>query len=415
VQREAHVKHRTVVFAVMALCGATAACTEGGGQAEAGYTVRDSAGVRIVENTRATWAPAAGWTVPAEPTLSIGTMDGDADYQLYRVWTAFTLSDGRIVISNSGSRELKFFDPEGRYLMSAGGEGEGPGEFARLGPASSVSGDSVLGYDWLGRRVSLFDPAGGYVRSWRLEMEAGAGYPSVRGLLTDGSVLTQFIEYGQEDTEGFRRDTSKIVRFDPQGIPSDTLGRFPDREVLEHSQEVEGGTMMRTRDTPFGRDLSIAAFGEEVYAGDTGSYEIQAVSMDGAVRRIIRRDWRNPAVTDAMVEALREEELREAEDDNDRRRIQRDYDEMALFLHDTAPAFSDLMTDLEGNLWVHGYSLPGEPPAPWTVFDSEGIMLGDVDLPEGLRPLEVGSDYVMGRWRDDLGVDYVRRYALLKD
>ena len=33
----------------------------------------------------------------------------------------------------------------------------------------------------------------------------------------------------------------------------------------------------------------------------------------------------------------------------------------------------------------------------------------------GLRPgFEIGDDYVLGVWRDDVGVEYVRLYALEK-
>ena len=79
------------------------------------------------------WPTGEGWRVAAEPTVDIGVLDGAPEYQLFRVRAALTLSDGRIVVSNSGTQQLRLYDPQGRYLVTAGGPGEGPGEFARLG------------------------------------------------------------------------------------------------------------------------------------------------------------------------------------------------------------------------------------------------------------------------------------------
>jgi len=47
--------------------------------------VRDSAGITIVENQAPGPASRLAWQMSANPTLSIGTVDGDADYQLFGV------------------------------------------------------------------------------------------------------------------------------------------------------------------------------------------------------------------------------------------------------------------------------------------------------------------------------------------
>jgi hypothetical protein len=69
------------------------------------------------------------------------------------------------------------------------------------------------------------------------------------------------------------------------------------------------------------------------------------------------------------------------------------------------PAYADLLVDAHANLWVGEYpwlgpgGVPPRTPRFWTVFDPEGRMLGRVDVPEGVRLLEVGGDYVLAlRW-----------------
>lgn len=48
------------------------------------------------------------------------------------------------------------------------------------------------------------------------------------------------------------------------------------------------------------------------------------------------------------------------------------------------------------------------------MFDSDGVAEAMVDLPAGLEVQEIGQDYVRGLWRDELGVEYIRTYAILR-
>ena len=54
-------------------------------------------------------------------------------------------------------------------------------------------------------------------------------------------------------------------------------------------------------------------------------------------------------------------------------------------------------------------------PAPlWTVFDPEGRLLGFVETRPGLRIFEIGADYILGRVRDELGVESVQVWPMLR-
>ena len=99
-------------------------------------TVEDSAGVTIVTNDPPAPDSRLQWRFGAQPSLSIGSVDsGEAD-QLFRVTDATRLPDGRIVIANSGSNELRVFNADGSHAGTWGGRGEGPGEFTSYQPDS---------------------------------------------------------------------------------------------------------------------------------------------------------------------------------------------------------------------------------------------------------------------------------------
>jgi len=48
------------------------------------------------------------------------------------------------------------------------------------------------------------------------------------------------------------------------------------------------------------------------------------------------------------------------------------------------------------------------------VFDPGGRWLGEMTLPEGFRVFEIGKDYALGVYRDELGIEHVRMYGLVK-
>ena len=85
--------------------------------------VRDSADVRIIENPRPPAGSRLDWRVGAEPAVTIGSVDGEDPYLLSRVRGGFIVPDGRIVVVNGGSNELRVFDALGIHVATWGGQG----------------------------------------------------------------------------------------------------------------------------------------------------------------------------------------------------------------------------------------------------------------------------------------------------
>jgi hypothetical protein len=80
----------------------------------------------------------------------------------------------------------------------------------------------------------------------------------------------------------------------------------------------------------------------------------------------------------------------------------------------TLPAYDALTVDRGGNLWVRGYEIPGALERTWSVFTSDGTWLGDVTFPDRFSPLDIGDDYVLGRFADELDVEHIQLWELVK-
>jgi hypothetical protein len=377
----------------------------GGAAREAGAAVRDSAGIRIVENPAPDPDAAPLWTVAAEPRVDIGLLEGAEPYQLSQVGGAVRLSDGRIAVANGGSQELRFFDSIGTYLATAGRKGGGPGEFEQLGPVFALPGDTVAGFDWSLRRISLFDPAGQFVRSFTLDFPAGAPVPL--GRLADGAWLCNRMFTFRPAGEGTQvvRDTTALLVFDSSGAFRDSIGRFAGPEWYVRSQ----GNAASASSLPFGTNTEVAVGGDGFYAGQTGRYEIVRYSAAGAPELIVRRAWTPQPVTSEDVSRLKAERLARA-DAGFRPNLERLFQDIPF--PSTFPAFADLQVDPLGDVWVLESSRPGDTRHRWTVFAPFGSVLGVVETPAGLAVRQIGRDYVLGTWHDDLDVEHVRLYDL---
>ena len=148
-------------FCLTSVVLATVACGDPGNRVSPGGdstalepAVRDSADVRIIENPRPPSGSRLGWRVGAEPAVSIGQLEGEDPYLLDRVRGALVMPDGRIVVANGGSNELRVFDEPGRHVATWGGRGEGPREFTSLSQLQDGEGEersslgSFAGEEW---------------------------------------------------------------------------------------------------------------------------------------------------------------------------------------------------------------------------------------------------------------------------
>lgn len=381
------------------------------GRSGSAAVVTDSAGIQIVESTGFSWPEGHGWRLGDEPTLDIGILEGDPAYEFFQIAGARRLTDGRVVVADAGAFEIRYYDPGGSHLLSIGREGGGPGEFGGIMSITSTSEDTLLVYDWRNRRISYFDPHGSLARSVQLRFLAeSGGFPMIVAPFEDGTVLIGLRTYfgtGEFET-GLSRDEIVYLRSDPEGTLMDTLAVRPGGEM--HGMAQENRRILGDR--PFGRYPQYAVFGNGFFHGSSDRYEIEFIDNTGRLLRSLRRPVPNMEVTSADIEAYKQEQIENAGDER-QRQIRRTLFEAVTF-PDVFPAYSSFLADADGNLWVAVYRRPGDDQPRWTVFDRDGHALGEVRTPERFRILQIGADFALGRWTDDLDVQHVLMFELLK-
>ncbi|MCH7563401.1 MAG: hypothetical protein IH968_06195 [Gemmatimonadetes bacterium] len=68
----------------------------------------------------------------------------------------------------------------------------------------------------------------------------------------------------------------------------------------------------------------------------------------------------------------------------------------------------------QGRLWTTDLPIQRDSSITWHVYELDGTDRAFVRLPARFEPHQIGPDFILGRWSDDLDVNYIRMYALQK-
>lgn len=370
------------------------------------FETRDSAGIQIVENARPPEGLRLEWRIGSEPTVSIGVLEGEEPYMLYRAFDATRLSDGRIVVANGGTDELRVFEASGIHVATWGGWGEGPGEFTGLNSVEPWPGDSVVAWYAPQLGFSVFDADGRHGRTFAFTGQDNT-LPMLRfwprSATRDGSILAWHAPEGS--------DTAAAQLRNGEGVVRSSFGTHPGREPYISDQGTDRAMLFWKT---FGREPIWTPWGDQIAIAHTAEYEIKAYRADGSLARLVRRDHSPRTPTPEDVEAYIEEQL-----GSDSRRTESEIQEwrrryQAVPVAEHFPAFESIRSDALDHLWVEEYQLPREEGSAtvWTVFDPDGQALGLVETPTDLRISEIGADYILGYTFDEFDVQYVQLWSL---
>lgn len=384
------------------LLSALTAC--GTGSLGDSVTVVDSAGIRIVSNPVITAMDAPACHVAPNPTLTIGDAIGEPGHELYRVFGASRLADGRIVVANQGSSELRYFAADGRYLMSLGREGEGPAEFRELRQIVRHVGDSLIAWDAGLQRWTAVGLDGGFGPSVTLRPPL-MNPPLLLGVTSDDVMWVEYHEVRSPTGSQFVDQPLRLLRINQDGQVVDTVGtfRYGSRRVIDAEAHFVGGPLFEARH-------GFAIRGDTIYSGHGDAPEIEVRDENWRLLGLIR--WTNPdrTIPAEDLAQYRAERVDGVSDPRFRRLMERRWELSSV--SDRYPAFQEMLVDDAGNLWVKRYPRLASGVRWWLVFDPDGEFICQATLPDDFVPSEFGTGYVLGLNRDEMGVERVLQYAI---
>ena len=408
------------------LC-AVCACGERSDPPATEPAIRVENGVTIVENPGLHLADARAWSVDAGKAVRIGVVDGPDEYVIGRLAGMLRLPDGNILIADAMAHELRVFDARGRFVRKVGRAGEGPGEYGLLTQILDYAGDSIVVIDNEGSRATVLDPTLGFVRRYHPRLtETRARQPftshQVEGFFADGRALVSDFSSACDprSERSFCEDSVAFYRTNEEGTTEARFGRFVHsrRQAFRVRPGVSTGWS-----EPHPQAMWVVR-GDRFYYADAKRFEVQVYRSDGSLERIVRVAAAAPRYTKKDVWPAAPSTTGTGEAGRELRRVMQQAQDNAT-LPDTFPAFSDLLVDDAGNLWIREYLPPSkirEVPPRWFVFDAEGRLrrairarglVSRFGLVRRGRP-EIGSDYILTSARDPDGVESVVLYPLTK-
>jgi len=389
---------------VAVISASTPACSAGPSADAPPYAVSDSAGVQIVASKSSTWLGGTRRVDP-DPLLQIG-QEREGPYQFSFIAFGILKDDGRIVIAEIAAQELRSFDASGQHVATFGRSGRGPGEFEGLAGLYSYRGDSLAAYDARLNRITVLDGAFSSYRSFAHQITGNYG---VFGVAQD-SVFLLFSpggSYRPDLQPGLQWVITDIIAMGPDG-EYHVVGQLPDRQ---RRVAPDGNAPM-----PQPLQYAVqAASPDGFYWATPDRYVIAFYGVDGILRRMLRRPIGRRAVEPGMIQQyiqIQLDRIQRSQGEDAAARFRQRYEEEQY--GEWLPLFSQALVDSDQRLWVAETTWPDSSrPRRWSVFSPEGYLLGDVELPERLTPLDSRGDALLAVWLDEVDVPHLQLHRLL--
>lgn len=359
--------------------------------------VIDSAGIPIK------LSPDLGVTyarVVPEPLVSLGGPGAEGATQFFQVTNVQLDPDDRLWVSDWQAGELRVFEADGSHAFTRGRRGEGPGEFTAIRLLGMYAEDTVVVADGANGSMTIYDRNGALIRSERLN-SGDEVFPRPFAVFSDGSILGQVpVQYRSDDVDpgATLRTSVRIRRF------------FTDREPLPIVETFSGPSWIWNGRAlipiPFTANAAFDLRSDTLHLAMGPAFRVGVYEGDRVVRMYgVDRDART--VTSRDIDEYREI-VREVypEDLHEGLLAALDHPERPI----VSPAYTRLLIADDGAVWA------GSPSSDvaWDVFGEAGELLGQVAMPLDFYAMSIRGGRIAGVWRDDLQVEYVRVYQLMR-
>ncbi|MCB0717699.1 MAG: hypothetical protein KDD65_04600 [Bacteroidetes bacterium] len=349
------------------------------------------------------------WTISEEPVLTIGEIEGEPEYLFGRVGDATRLSDGTIVVTDYGAKEVRQYDPNGRFIRSVGSVGEGPGQFDTPFHVQKLGGDFVV-FDAQYDRYVRFRADGSHVDTIILqpadvEPPAPSPFQIVDSTLFAyaGTLLMRY-----DDTGFLMEDTVRYFHYDVDGALLGTISKV----AASQRWGVNSGGVVAFPQVPFYSSPSGVASNGRFFFGSGRVPVVDVWTNDG--KQVARIEWHEPIRhVDAALRRQFENYIRSEYPPGSRNHDRYEQYLNETYYPDSLPVYDDMLADPGVGVWIKRYSVPWDERNEWTVISAPAGQppvgpTAEVSLPDRFKPLEVGPEYVLGVRIDEEGYQRIQ-------
>jgi len=274
----------TYVFMLIAVLILSNAC--GQQTSELREPIDEADGLMIVENSIKALKP--GLYIRFEEDLTLGEEVGDENYMFGSQILMNTDDEGFFYVTDKDKKTVRKYDPNGRFLLSIGRPGQGPGEFQDVSKVRfDVEGNIYLN-DVGNQRISFLKKDGTYIRGIKtppifervainskgfyiarsadnVELGKSKKWDYFYGLFDENfKLMAEFLRLPQEANAQYKNPGSLT-------------------QVLANSLSKEAFVP----EASYVLDKNGA-----IYFGYPRDYEIKGYSPEGKLKKIIRRDFK---------------------------------------------------------------------------------------------------------------------------
>jgi hypothetical protein len=233
--------------------------------------------------------------------FSIGEAEGDENYMFGTSITFNTDEDGNFYVSDSDNNRILKYDAKGKYLLTIGRKGQGPGEFQSLSVPRFDKDNNLYLTDSINNRISFFDKNGKYLKQIQMQERYFGSYINSKGLIVatkmnlsqEANIQKQTLIYGLFDdkfnlTAELYRDEIEMAM--PTGTDESSLADFVAKAVSARAFRPQVRFILANNDF--------------IYLGYPEKYEINVYSPQGKIAKKISREYEPIAVSEKDKESF---------------------------------------------------------------------------------------------------------------
>jgi len=342
-------------------------------------------------------------------------------------WLAFTWAPslrvdatGRVYVRAGQVAEITVLDPDGSYVRTIGGKGEGPGEFVFIHDMGFV-GDTLWLQNWPMLHTSFFDSAGVHLKT-----EADRGPPSTgphtqrtsiplaggRGFYIPAGGNHGLTRVRVPMTVGTRSDESRdtlAFKFDITDMRIAGVGLFNYSATTTppiHRIDPEGNGVVIADWVPDRPEsVTVRHFDEHGRLAREHSIGAELRPIPSGVKRELISEGVRKA--EGPMESSRQRgepvpgNLRAAVEDG-------------LLLPDYHAPIQGMLVTRTGRIWLRETSMPDIYEGQWVVLGPDGEPEFRVSAPEGVVFRAIGGSRIWATGTNDLDVPFIVVYELVR-